>query len=131
MIDIIDVYDHEVIAIDKGPVAWMTKVQGTAMSLETFVKTAEGKFAEVGFRAQVKAFETSEPGTYAFDVEILGRTHEVGEFDFDRQVHEITSNLLDDPTAEKGFINTAAAANAFRAANPDAHRGHGPGCVAT
>lgn len=127
MID--NLYDHELIAIDNGPVAWMTKVQGTAMSLETFVQTAQGKFAEVGFRAQVRAFETSEPGTYAFDVEILDRTHEVGEFDFDRQVHEVVNNILQDPTAEKGFINTAAAAAEFRAANPDAHKGHGPACV--
>jgi hypothetical protein len=126
----IDLYDHELIAIDKGPVAWMAKVQGSAMSLETFRLTAQGKFAEVGFRANVLAYETTEPGTYAFDIEILGRTHEVGEFDFDRQVHEVVNNILEDPHAEKGFINTAAAAAEFRSANPDAHKGHGPGCVA-
>lgn len=130
MSPIIDIYDHEVIAMDRGPVAWMTAQQGKAMPLEEFRRTAEDKFAEVGFVARVKAFETTEPGTYAFDVDIVGRTEKVGDFDYDRQVHEVVNNILDDPTAEKGFINTAAAANAFRSANPDAHKGHGPGCVA-
>lgn len=125
----VEIYDHELIAIDKGPVAWMASKQGSTMPLEEFRRTAEGKFAEVGFRAAVKAYETSESGTYAFDIEILGRI-EPHVFDFDRQVHEVVGNLLDEPGVEKGFINTAVAAAEFRAANPDAHKGHGPECVA-
>jgi hypothetical protein len=126
----IDIYDHEVVEIDKGPVAWMTRMQGSSMPLDEFVRTAEGKFAEIGFKATVKCFETSEPGTYAFDIDITGRTHTTGEFDYDRMVHEITTNLLDDPTAETGFINTRNAWKEFSAKNPDAWKGHGPGCVA-
>lgn len=125
----VEIYDHELIAIDKGPVAWMASRQGSRMPLEEFVRTAEGKFAEIGFKARVKAFETSEEGTYAFDVEIEGRV-EGRAFDYDRQVHEVVNNLLDEPGVEKGFINTAAAMAEFRASNPDAHKGHGPGCVA-
>lgn len=119
----IELYDHEVIAIDKGPVAWMTQQQGSAMSLEEFRIAAEGKFADIGILASVKTFETSEPGTYAFDVEIYGRTH-AHEFDFDRQVHEVVNNLLDDPGQEKGFINTEAAARELKHSSPDAGKTH-------
>jgi hypothetical protein len=124
----VEIYDHELIAIDKGPVAWMASKQGSRMPLEEFVRTAEGKFTELGFRARVKAFETTEDGTYAFEVEIEGRVEDHA-FDFDRQVHEVTRNILDEPGVERGFINTAKAMAEFRANNPDAHKGHGPGCV--
>lgn len=89
----IDLYDHDLLAIDKGPVAWMTRHQGSSMGLEHFRRAAEEQFAEVGFRATVKCYETNEAGTYAFDIEINGRI-EKHDFDFDRQVHEVTSGVL-------------------------------------
>jgi regulator of RNase E activity RraB len=100
-----DLYDHEIDAMDKGPVKWMQQMQGTRMDLETFRKTAIGKFAEVGFKVDVKAWTTNDEGTVAFDIDIIDRI-EKHEFDFDRQVHEVVNNYLNDPDAETGFIKT-------------------------
>jgi hypothetical protein len=124
----IEIYDHEVLEIDKGPVRWMTQKQGTTMSLESFRRAVVEQFEDIGFRATVKTYETTERGTFAFDVEINGRC-ERKAFDYDQMVHEVTSNLLNDPAEPTGFINTREAAARVKDANPGSLKGHGPGCV--
>jgi hypothetical protein len=114
----IDFYDSEVEKIDKGPLAWMLAHQSTRMSLDAFKRGAEEQFAEVGFDATVKCFETSEPGTYAFDVEINGRLDPDFRFDPDRMVHEVVHDLLG--TGESGFLKTPTA-DARAAARPHRH----------
>lgn len=99
-------YDHEIDAIDKGPVKWMIEKQHTAMDLEDFRKGAEEKFAEIGIEARVNAWTTTESGTFAFEVDILGRMDKKHVFDYDRQVHEVVNNYLQDPDADTGFIKT-------------------------
>jgi hypothetical protein len=104
---LIDIYDSDMIAMDQGPVAWMAAHQGRSMNLDAFKQGAEEQFREVGFDATVKVFETSEPGTFAFDVEINHRVDPGFRFDPDRQVHEVTRDLLG--TGESGFIKTPTA----------------------
>lgn len=101
--DLLNILDSEIEAMDKGPIKWAREHQETSMDLEGFRRAIIEQFADIGFRVQVKCFETSQKGVFAFDFEIVGRT-EKKEFDFDRMVHEVTSNYLDDPGAEKGFI---------------------------
>lgn len=125
---LINLYDSDILRIDQGPLAWMLSRQGIRMNVEEFRRTVVDKFAEIGFIAVIKTYDTTENETYAFDVEIQGRI-EPHDFDFDRMVHEVQNNLLDDPDQEKGPISTREAAAEFRAAHPDAHQGHGPGCV--
>jgi hypothetical protein len=56
-----------------------------------------------GFTVEPKVLETNVPGAYRFEFEINGRT--AGSlFDPDRQVHEVTNNLLQLPGQDKGFI---------------------------
>lgn len=109
-------YDHEIIAMEQGPLAWMKSKQGTSMELEDFRRAAVEKFHDTGFLVYLKVFDTTEKGVYAFEVEILGRV-EKKEFDFDRQVHEVVGNLLELPDQAGGWIDTDAA---LRQAEADA-----------
>lgn len=111
----IDIYDSDIIKIDEGPMKWMVSKQGTGMDLESFRRGAVEQFAEVGFHANVKTYETSEAGTYQFEVEILGRVDPKFVFDNDRMVHEVTHNILDEPGVEKGFIKSPMGAEAAAA----------------
>jgi hypothetical protein len=120
----IDLYDSDIIAIDEGPYAWMRQHQGSAMNVDAFVRGAEEQFAEIGFDAKVKCYTTTESGTYAFDVEINGRIDKAHQFDYDRMVHEVTHNILEDPDAETGFIKADAAADR-KAAGKHVHKGCG------
>jgi hypothetical protein len=102
----IDVNDEEILRIERGPFAWMRAKQATSMSLEDFRRTAENKFADVGFRAKVTAYTTTQEGVYAFDVEIQGRMAGAGQFDPDQLAHEVQHNLLELPGKHEGAIKT-------------------------
>lgn len=101
--DLLNILDSEIDAMDKGPIKWATEHQGKAMDLEAFRRAIIEQFAEIGFKVEVKAYETNERGTIAFDFEILGRT-ERKAFDFDKMVHEVTNDFLGERGADQGFI---------------------------
>jgi hypothetical protein len=103
---VIDLHDSEILAIEKGPMAWMEQNQGSYRDLEDFRRAAIDKFGEIGFQVRLKCYDTNQAGCYAFDVEIYGRVPGSQKFDPDRQVHEVTHNILDLPDQEKGFIKT-------------------------
>lgn len=91
--ELLNIYDHEIDAMGKV-VAWAQDQRATgSKDLESFRRAIVDKFSDLGFRVNVKTYETTEKGVYAFDFEIQGRT-EKREFDFDRQTHEVRSNLL-------------------------------------
>jgi hypothetical protein len=117
----IDIYDSDIVKIDEGPMKWMVSKQGTGMSLESFRRGAVEQFAEVGFRANVKTYETTEAGTYAFEVEILGRVDPKFVFDNDQMIHEVTRNVLDDPDQETGFIKSPMGTEAAAARQKHKH----------
>lgn len=119
---LVNLYDSDIDRIHRGPVAWMNSKSGSSMDLEDFRKTAVEKFAEIGFRTNVKCYETNLDGVYAFEAEIQGRLGKQ-DFDYDRQVHEVVNNYLNLPGEEKGFINTDAAL-AAAVKKQQSHKGH-------
>lgn len=99
----VELYDSDLIAIERGPLEWMKAKQMTRVDLEGFRRAVVDQFGSIGFRVEVKVFETDQADVYAFDVEIrekLGRK----EFDYDRMVHEVTHNILELPDQDGGVI---------------------------
>lgn len=103
----VELYDSDLLAIERGPLAYMQSRQFSRMNLEEFRVATKEKFEDIGFRVNVKCYDTDVSDTYAFDVEILEKL-EKRAFDFDRQVHEVTRNILELPDQEGGFIKTDA-----------------------
>jgi regulator of RNase E activity RraB len=119
----VEVNDSDILRIEKGPYAWMRDQQFKRMNLEEFRKAVIEKFAEVGFVADVLTYNTDGGAdVFAFDVVVKERLG--GEFDPDRQVHEVVSNILELPDQDKGWIKTdeslRAAEQAMRE-NPHRH----------
>jgi hypothetical protein len=106
----IDLNDSDLLAIDKID-KWMQIQQKTRRNIDQFTKDVTEKFANAGFKVDVQVKETNEEGVYGFEVEIQGRTF--GSFDPDKQVYEVTNNILELPDQEKGFIKTHGAAKAL------------------
>jgi hypothetical protein len=101
-----ELYDSDVLAME--PVyRWAVEQQGKRLPLEDFRQQLTHKFHDHGFVVNVKAFTTTEEGVYAFDVEVL-RKIEKKEFDYDKQVHQVVSNLLDLPDQAGGWIKADA-----------------------
>lgn len=117
-----DLYDSDILAIEKGPLAWMQSQQRMAKDLDNFVRAAKDKFEDIGIRANIKTYDTNEDGTFAFEVEILGRT-ERRDFDYDRMVHQVTNNILELPDQDGGIIKTDEAM--LKAAQKSFRHGHG------
>lgn len=90
---VIELYDSDIRAIDQGPLKWAADQQGTRRDLDDFVRGLVGRFDEIGLRTRVNTYDTSEAGTFAFEIVIQGR-HEEQAFDYDRQVHEVRSGVL-------------------------------------
>ena len=75
---------------------------GARLNLEAFRKEILERFAEVGFKVDVKAWTTQTPGIYAFDIEIQERL--AGQFDPDQMVHEAVNDILN--LGDGGVIKT-------------------------
>lgn len=101
----LNLYDEDIIALEKGPYAWMKQRQGSRMNMEDFRRGAIEKFYDAGFKVNLKVYETDQPEVYAFDVEILDRVQRQ-DFDYDKQVHQVVNNLLELPDQNGGWINT-------------------------
>lgn len=48
--------------------------EGSARDLESVRKELVHRFEDIGFIADVKVYETAEPGTFAYDIEVTERT---------------------------------------------------------
>lgn len=99
----IDLYDHEILEVERAWQAVQSK-QGRMVDLESYRREIVERFAERGFRVDVDVYETNHEGLYHFEVTIRDRQEPIKEFDFDRQVHEVTNDLLD--LGEGGVIKT-------------------------
>lgn len=108
MSDLLNILDSEIDALG-NVVAWAQgqRTKGRT-SMESFRRAAVEKFAEVGFTANVKAYETNEKDVYAFEFEITGRI-EKKDFDFDQMRYEVRNNILGIPGQEKGELIKADA----------------------
>jgi hypothetical protein len=71
-------------------------------NLEKFRQEIVERFAGIGLGVAVRVYTTNEEGLYAFDIDIDRRL--AGQFDPDRQVHEVTNDLLN--LGEGGVIKS-------------------------
>lgn len=118
----VELYDSDLLKMEKGPLRWMQSKQGTAMDLEGFRRAAVEQFAEAGFEVNVKCYDTNQDGMFAFDVDIVRRVEAKFSFDYDKMIHEVTNNILEIPGQEKGFIKAPAGAEARKIAQMKPHK---------
>jgi len=98
---LIDLYDSEILAAEKV-LERLHEKQRKSTNLEAFRKEIIERFAEIGLKVDVKVWTTNQDGVFGFEVEITGRTEAVN-WDHDRQVHEVRTDILDLlPESEKG-----------------------------
>lgn len=107
----VDLYDSEVIAV-RGVIEALNQTRHTkATSVEGWRREIVQRFEDIGLKVRVVLHEIEEvevgtgvtPGQILTSITIVGRLDEmkVGEFDHDRQKHEVRSNILgvDQPEA--------------------------------
>lgn len=130
----IDVYDHEVIEINKVMDALKARSTG-ARHLDDFDREIKERFADIGFRVTVNWHTAAGPDNieipdlYMPEVTIDGRIAPDGDvlkpgeyaFDHDQQVHEVTNDLLE--LGEEGVIKTGKI-DPGQQAILDAHKHH-------
>lgn len=101
----IDLYDSEILAAEKVLEA-LNEKRAKVVNLQGFQEEIVGRFEEIGLKVEPKVWATDQDGLFAFDIEIQGRC-EPHAFDYDRQVHEVTSDILDLlPGQDKGVIKS-------------------------
>jgi hypothetical protein len=103
----IDVYDSEVREIEKVLKLLQERLQGKSRNFPAAEKEIKERFAEIGFIASVNWYEYAvgeekQDGAMP-EISITGRI-EKREFDHDRQVHEVTNDVLE--LGEGGTIKT-------------------------
>jgi hypothetical protein len=77
---------------------------GKSLDLESFRKEVIHRFEDIGWRVEVKTFETTEPGIYAFDFELGGRTHPHEEgTDWERFGWEVRKDVAGVEPEKKDF----------------------------
>jgi hypothetical protein len=114
-----DLNDSELLRLEEV-VKVLNQRQGKSLSIEAFRKEAIERFAIAGFKVDVKTYTTTEPGVYAFDIDVQDRYE--GEFDPERQVHEVTNDLLELGT--KGTIKTEQTSSGLHVVGGKSHAGH-------
>lgn len=126
----IDLYDSEVEAIQTVWDTLRDRHQKSFKNYDQVEREITGRFADIGFVVQVGWFRYSiggevQEGAAMPEVTIVGRCDPKAEFDHDKQVHEVTSNILEIPGAD-GVIKTDAggAYSKFREGGGDHGHGH-------
>lgn len=99
----IELYDHEILKIEKHALKPLNDKQGKVLNLEAFRREIIQRFEDIGFIVDVKVWDTTQASTYWFDIDIVDRIERI-VFDHDRQVHEVTHDLLD--LGEGGVIKS-------------------------
>lgn len=118
----VELYDSDILAMEKGPLRWMQNKRGTRMNLESFRRAVVEQFEMIGFVVDVKCWETDADETYAFDVDIRRRIEKVS-FDYDRMRHEVINNILEIPGQVKGeLLKGPTGAEARRIAKLKPHK---------
>jgi hypothetical protein len=104
----IEVYDSEVDAIQQVWDLLRSRYQGEFHNYDAFEREARERFAKIGFVISITWNEFAIGGVKQEGamptLTVEGRT-ERHEFDQDRQVHEVTSNILGIP-GQEGVIKT-------------------------
>lgn len=100
-VDATEVYDSEVLAIEKVMLSLRQYAGHRSIDLDSFDRQIQERFAEIGFRVDVHWHETNQADVYMPEVNIVGRTERRG-FDREQQRHEIVNDILG--TGQKGTI---------------------------
>jgi hypothetical protein len=109
MADVLDLYDHEVEEILQLQARLNDKARYGRHNYTDFEREIRERFAGIGFTVEVSWYGFSvggRPQEGAMpEVTVTGRADDKHVFDKDRQVHEVTRNILDLP-GETGVIKT-------------------------
>jgi hypothetical protein len=102
-----NIHDSEIKEFEKKVLEPALERQGLATDLDSWRNRIIERSREIGFVVDVLVFSTTAdgrnaiPGLYAFDFVLKRR---LKEFDPDRQVHEVTNDILG--LGDKGVIKT-------------------------
>lgn len=116
----VDLYDSELLAIERGPLRYAQERAGKRLNVDRFTKDLAEQFEHIGLGVEVKVFTTASEDVYAFEVEIQKRLLSV--FDHDQMIHEVVNNILELPGQEKGFIDTNKAIREMERNNRGRHK---------
>lgn len=100
---LIDLYDSEIALIE-----WEVRelndktVDGRPVDRTALHTEIIDRFAAIGLVVKVLWYYSQVPGVYIPEVQIVGRTDKLDEFDHDRQQHEVIHDVLE--TGERGEI---------------------------
>jgi hypothetical protein len=84
----------------------LNEKRAKVVNLQGFQEEIVGRFQEIGLVVEPKVWATDQEGLFAFDIEIQDRC-EPRAFDYDRQVHEVTNDILELlPPGERGVIKS-------------------------
>jgi hypothetical protein len=104
----IEIHDSEIMEIERIVAALNERLGSSRRTnLDAFNREIYERFAEIGFIVQVAWWDTNIPGVLIPEICISDRT-ERKDFDHDRQVHEVTNDILE--LGDKGVIKTDPAA---------------------
>lgn len=106
----IELYDHEVDAIQRVWDALRDRHQKATRNYDDVEREITGRFADAGFVVHVNWYRYEVDGVMIEgaampEVTVVGRCDPKHEFDHDRQVHEVTANILGIP-GQEGVIRT-------------------------
>jgi len=106
-----DIADSEVLEIERVLVALTERARDKQRNFEDFEREIRERFEDIGFVVRVSWYEFGRegqvgavPGAAMPEVTIVDRC-ERKPFDHDRQVHEVTRNILGLP-GQEGVIRT-------------------------
>jgi hypothetical protein len=124
----IDLYDHEIIAIEEVVAAINRRTHDGAKSVDrdALQREIKQRFEEIGLVVSVRWYEfaigdrpEAVEGALMPEIVFMGRT-EAKPFDRDQQVHEVTNDLLG--LGEGGVISTKGAEFADYMRNQEKHQ---------
>lgn len=116
----IEIMDSEIIRIE-AVLKKLNEKQGKGgVNQEAFRKEIIERFAEAGFKVDVKWYTTNVEGVYMPEIDIIDRIE--GEFDPDQMVHEVTNDLLG--LGEGGVLKTQTTASGLHVVGGKGHGHH-------
>jgi hypothetical protein len=96
------VYDHEILAVEKV-LQRLRERSASRRDLSDFDREIRQRFEDIGFVVRVDWYDTNVEGTFMPEITMIGRVEKV-DFDFDKQVAEVTGDILE--LGDGGVIST-------------------------
>lgn len=108
--NVLDIYDHEVLAIERVLGELNAKARDKKLNYNDFEREIRDRFAAIGFEVDVNWYTFSVGGVEQEDaampeITVTGRAEKT-DWDPDRQVHEAVNNILQLP-GQDGWIKTS------------------------